>query len=194
MDPRYSAVVSMSSTVFYKGGDIPTALCGANDKITFVATPCAGEPMHEPPSPKQLRRFDEGIVDTIESNRRLAAGAGEVGDEAREGESADALGAVGLYLLSASKRNAKALDKPFDRIALEDVVRTYPRGGKRLEETQHLLRSVVDASQQDSLRRDGYTAIHKLSRRIPRPARLGSGVDVHVRPHLSPSNPRKAAR
>ena len=23
MDPRYSAVVSMSSTVFYKGGDIP---------------------------------------------------------------------------------------------------------------------------------------------------------------------------
>ena len=26
MDPRYSAVVSMSSTVFYKGGDIPAGL------------------------------------------------------------------------------------------------------------------------------------------------------------------------
>ena len=37
-------------------------MCGANDKITFLATLCAGEPMHEPPSPKQLRRFDEGIV------------------------------------------------------------------------------------------------------------------------------------
>ena len=40
--------------------------------------------------------------------------AREVGDEAREREAANALGAVGLNLLRAGERNAKALLKPID--------------------------------------------------------------------------------
>ena len=39
MDPRYSAVVSMSSTVFYKGGDIPRSMKGKPFVPDVIAIP-----------------------------------------------------------------------------------------------------------------------------------------------------------
>ena len=63
----------------------------------------------------------------------FALGAGEVGDEARESEATNALGTVGLDFLRAGERDAEMLDKPFHRIALKDIVRPNPRGGKRTE-------------------------------------------------------------
>ena len=62
---------------------------------------------------------------------KFALGAGKVGNETREREAAYPLGAVGLDFLRSRERNAKALLKPLDGIALKNVVGTNPRGGKR---------------------------------------------------------------
>ena len=124
----------------------------------------------------------------------FALGAREVGDEARESEAADALGAVSLDLFRAGERNAETLDKPFHRIALEDIVGPNPRGGKCAEKRKHLARRVVEPAKKHRLRRNGNAAVDKPRRRLARKMRLFSRVDVDIRPNLAAPNAARDER